>query len=60
MKREAWFDLARDLDWELSYVRQEEAFPKEVSGTPWLAQEEWRGWEEPYKTTYASGCPAPG
>jgi toluene monooxygenase system protein A len=53
MKRDAWFDLARDLDWEFSYVRQDEVFPPAVSGKPWLAQEEWRGWDEPYKTTYA-------
>jgi toluene monooxygenase system protein A len=53
MKREAWFDLARDLDWEFSYVRQEEVFPEAMSGSPWLAQEEWQGWDEPYKTTYA-------
>ncbi len=53
MKREAWFELARDLDWEFSYVRPEEVFPPEVSGSPWLDQEEWQGWDEPYKTTYA-------
>jgi toluene monooxygenase system protein A len=53
MKREAWFGLARDLDWEFSYVREEEVFPKEVSGSPWLAGEDWKGWDEPYKTTYA-------
>ena len=53
MKREAWFDLARDLDWEFSYVREEEVFPSEVSGSPWLAAEDWKGWDEPYKTTYA-------
>jgi toluene monooxygenase system protein A len=53
MKREAWFELSRDLDWELSYVREEEAFPPEVAGRPWLPGEAWRGWEEPYKTTYA-------
>jgi len=33
MRRDIWFDLARDLDWEFSCVRQED-FPKEVSGSP--------------------------
>src|ERR1700689_254140 len=53
MKREAWFELARDLDWDFSYVREEEVFPSEVSGRPWLPRAAWRGWDEPYKTTYA-------
>ena len=53
MKRDAWFELARDLDWEFSYVREEEVFPAATSGRPWLPQSAWRGWEEPYKTTYA-------
>jgi toluene monooxygenase system protein A len=52
LKRDEWQDLARDLDWELSYVREEEAFPPEMAGTPWLPGEAWRSWEEPYKTTF--------
>lgn len=53
MKRDSWFELARDLDWDFSYVREEEVFPAEIAGRPWLPREAWRGWEEPYKTTYA-------
>lgn len=52
MKREEWFDLARKLDWDFSYVREDEVFPPEVSGRPWLPAKAWSGWDEPYKTTY--------
>jgi hypothetical protein len=34
MKRDEWLDLARKVDWELSSVREDEAFPKIVSGRP--------------------------
>jgi toluene monooxygenase system protein A len=47
-----WGDLARKLDWELRYVREEDAFPVEQSGRPWLPGEAWRDWEEPYRTSY--------
>jgi toluene monooxygenase system protein A len=53
MKRADWFDLARKLDWDFSYVREEDVFPPDVSGRPWLPAKAWTGWDEPYKTTYA-------
>ncbi|HEX4621585.1 MAG TPA: toluene monooxygenase, partial [Myxococcaceae bacterium] len=53
MKRSEWLDLARKLDWELSYVSEREAFPEEQAGKPWLPQAAWSGWDEPYRTTYA-------
>src|SRR4051794_3813311 len=53
LRREEWLDLARQLDWELTYVREEDAFPAEVAGRPWLPQPAWAGWDEPYKTSYA-------
>ena len=53
MRREAWLDLARKLDWDFSYVREEEVFPPEVSGQPWLPGSAWRDWDEPFKTSYA-------
>ena len=53
LKREDWLDLARKLDWELSYVGERDAFPEDVSGRPWLSQTAWAGWDEPYRTTYA-------
>jgi toluene monooxygenase system protein A len=52
LKREEWLDLARDLDWELSYVSEEEAFPPEIAGRPWLPAKDWAAWDEPYKTSY--------
>ena len=51
-KRETWYHLAQKLDWQLSYVSPQEAFPESVSGSPWLSAEEWKGWDEPFKTTY--------
>src|SRR5688572_6339867 len=53
LKRDDWLDLARKLDWEFSYVSEEEVFPKAVSGTPWLPAREWSDWDEPYRTSYA-------
>ncbi|HWB80225.1 MAG TPA: YHS domain-containing protein, partial [Nannocystaceae bacterium] len=50
--REEWLPLVRKLDWELSYVDEREAFPEVASGSPWLPGEAWRGWDEPYRTTY--------
>jgi toluene monooxygenase system protein A len=52
MNRDDWLDLARKVDWELSYVSEAEAFPAEASGAPWLAGEAWRGWDEPVRTSY--------
>lgn len=53
LKRDEWLDLARKLNWELSYVSEQEAFPEVMSGRPWLPQEAWADWEEPFKTTYS-------
>ena len=36
LNRDEWLDLARKLDWELSYVSEQEAFPEPISGRPWL------------------------
>jgi toluene monooxygenase system protein A len=52
LAREAWFDLARKLDWTYSYVTEREVFPELVSGTPWLPHAAWQDWSEPYRTTY--------
>src|SRR5690348_8288056 len=52
MKRDEWIDLARKLDWELTYVTEEEAFPPIASGRPWLPREAWADWDEPFRTTY--------
>jgi toluene monooxygenase system protein A len=52
-KREAWFDLARKLDWDFSYVDVRSVFPEVASGTPWLPHEAWADWDEPFRTTFA-------
>src|SRR5579859_4761902 len=49
----AWQALTRDLDWDPTYVTERELFPEDVAGTAWLTHEQWAGWEEPYKTTFA-------
>jgi toluene monooxygenase system protein A len=53
LKREEWLDLGRELDWELGSVREDEVYPPELAGRPWLPGDAWRGWDEPYRTTYA-------
>jgi toluene monooxygenase system protein A len=52
LSREEWLPLARKLDWDYSYVREEEVFPEVISGRPWLPHSEWRDWEESFKTSY--------
>jgi toluene monooxygenase system protein A len=52
LKREDWLPLARKLDWEFSYVSERDVFPEPVSGSPWLEQAAWQGWDEPYRTSY--------
>jgi toluene monooxygenase system protein A len=53
LKRDEWLDLARKLDWDFSYVTEEEAFPPVASGKPWLPRSAWESWDEPFRTTYA-------
>jgi toluene monooxygenase system protein A len=53
LARDDWFDLARKLDWDYSYVDEAEVFPPAVSGSPWLPHEQWAEWDEPYRTTYS-------
>ena len=52
LKREEWLHLARKLDWDYSFVSEEEVFPPVISGRPWLPHSEWRDWEESFKTSY--------
>ncbi len=52
LSREEWLPLARKLDWDYSYVREDEVFPEVISGTPWLPHSEWEDWEESFKTSY--------
>jgi toluene monooxygenase system protein A len=52
-RRDDWLELARKLDWTFSYVDERDAFPEVAAGRPWLPQAAWRGWSEPFRTTYA-------
>jgi len=52
LNRDEWLPLARKLDWDYSYVREEEVFPEVISGRPWLPHSEWKDWEESFKTSY--------
>jgi len=52
LSRDEWLPLARKLDWEFSYVREEDVFPPIISGRPWLPHAEWKDWEESFKTSY--------
>lgn len=52
LKRSDWLPLARDLAWDFSYVKEEEVFPPELAGRPWLTEAAWKDWEEPFKTSY--------
>ena len=51
LAREEWLTLARKLDRNYSYVREEEVFPEVSSGRPWLPHSEW-DWEVSFKTSY--------
>lgn len=52
LARSEWYDLTRDMNWTLSYVDQEEAWPQDLSNTYGVPAENWWGWDEPYKLTY--------
>jgi toluene monooxygenase system protein A len=47
-----WFHLTKDLDWQYSYVQEDEVFPVEIAGEPWREQSFWQAWDEPFKFTY--------
>jgi toluene monooxygenase system protein A len=53
LRREQWLDAARKLDWEYSYVKEEDVFPRDMSGRPWLPHEDWKDWDEPFRTSSA-------
>jgi toluene monooxygenase system protein A len=53
IQRDEWLPLARELDWDASYVDEAELFPEVQAGAPWLPRAAWTDWDEPFKTTYA-------
>jgi len=53
LARSEWYDLTRDMNWTLSYVDQEDAWPQDLSNTYGIPAESWWVWDEPYKVTYS-------
>jgi hypothetical protein len=49
LHREEWSPLARQLDSDYSYAREEEVFPEVISGRPWVPHSERMEWEESLK-----------
>ena len=52
LSRSDWYDLARDTNWKLRYVTEEDAFPEQLSGTHRVGKQAWEAWDEPYKVSY--------
>jgi hypothetical protein len=52
LDRDDWYDIAHDLDWSLSYVAHEDAFPVAWTGSEGIPREAWRAWEEPFRVSY--------
>lgn len=52
LARSEWYDLARDMNWTLSYVTEEEVWPEDLSNSNGIPVEKWWGWDEPYKISY--------
>ena len=53
LRRDDWLDLARKLDWDFSYVAEEDVYPAEVSGRPSLPAAAWSEWNEPFRTSFS-------
>lgn len=49
VRRSEWISDVRKLDWDFSYVSEEEIYPPEVCGTS-LSVAQWAEWDEPFKT----------
>lgn len=52
LKRDDWYDIARDVGWTLSYVDTAAAFPDAWTGSAGIDAAEWDAWDEPYRVTY--------
>lgn len=45
LNRDDWYDIARDVEWTLSYVRQEDASPAEWQETAGIPRGAWQSWD---------------
>ena len=52
LARSDWYDLTRDMNWNLSYVTEEQVWPEDLSNGFGVPTEAWWTWDEPYKITY--------
>ncbi len=52
LPRSEWYDLTRDMNWDLTYVTEDEAFPPALSNSFGVPAEDWWTWDEPYKIAY--------
>ncbi|MEI6372676.1 MAG: toluene monooxygenase [Actinomycetes bacterium] len=52
LPRSAWYDLTRDMNWNVSYVDEAEVWPDDLSHSLDIPAESWWTWDEPYKITY--------
>ena len=52
LNRDDWYETSRDLDWTLSYVDPEVAFPARWSGAGDVPADAWQGWDEPFRVSY--------
>ena len=53
LARSEWYDLTRDMNWKLSYVDEEQAWPEDLSRSFGVPAEAWWTWDEPYKITFS-------
>jgi toluene monooxygenase system protein A len=52
LNRDDWYETSRDLDWTLSYVDRDEAFPASWTGADGIPEDAWQAWEEPFRVSY--------
>jgi len=52
LNRDDWYETSRDLDWTLSYVDRDAAFPPSWTGAQGIPEDAWQAWEEPFRVSY--------
>ncbi|HET6305621.1 MAG TPA: YHS domain-containing protein [Rhodopila sp.] len=50
--RDDWYEIAHDVDWPLSYVTRDAAFPPAWTGSQGIPAEAWQAWQEPFRVSY--------
>lgn len=52
LSRDDWYDIAREVGWTLSYVKEADAFPADWQGAVGIPRDAWAGWDEPFRVSY--------